>query len=76
MLIMLGDTQQENQALQEPGRVMIAHVAGNAVAGRTSDTGADLLHNRHQRIGKKHLLNFFTVVSAVMSVASLLTSEH
>ena len=42
----VGDEQQRDQAMQQPGRVVAADIRGDAAAGAAADAGADLLDRR------------------------------
>ena len=46
--------QQPDDRAQQPGRVMRADVAGNALAGHPAHARADLLDRRHQREAEQH----------------------
>ena len=49
----ISSQQQGYDALQEPIRIMLADVAGNAVSRRATDAGADFLDRAHERVGKQ-----------------------
>ena len=50
----VGDQEKGDDALQQPGRIVLANIAGDAMSGRAADAGADLLNRAHQRIGEEH----------------------
>ncbi len=51
---MFATQQQPDDRVQQPGRVMRADVAGDALAGHAADARADLLDRRHQREAEQH----------------------
>ena len=53
ILIVLATSSSATTPCSSQPRIVPAQVAGDAVAGRPADPGADLLDRRHQRIGEQ-----------------------
>ena len=51
---MLATSSSADDDPQQPARIMLADIAGDALAGDPADAGADLLDRRHQRPGEQH----------------------
>ena len=49
----VGDHQEADQEIKHGGRIIAAHVLGEAISGDPSHPGADHLDRAHQRIGQQ-----------------------
>ena len=49
----VGDQEEADQRIEHRGRIVTAHVFGEAMPGDPSDLGADHLDRAHQRIGEQ-----------------------
>ena len=49
----VGEQQEGDDPVQQPGRVVLANIGGQAVAGHTADAGTDDLNADHERKGEE-----------------------
>ena len=50
----IGDQQQTNGGIEQPGRIVAPDITGKTVPRRPPDPGADLLDHDHQRKDQRH----------------------